>query len=99
MDQPPRAAEILLRRGILVIPDIYLHRRSHRLVFEWLKTLSHVRFGWTGKQFEATSFEKLLQVIEEILVGDSRRAQERVPRVRVLTVSIQRENTPRTVAR
>jgi glutamate dehydrogenase (NAD(P)+) len=60
------AAEILLRRGILVIPDIYLNAGGVTVsYFEWLKNLSHVRFGRMGKRFEATSFEKLLRVIEE----------------------------------
>jgi glutamate dehydrogenase (NAD(P)+) len=61
-----RAAEILLRRGVLVIPDIYLNAGGVTVsYFEWLKNLSHVRFGRMGKRFEATSFEKLLRVIEE----------------------------------
>ncbi len=61
-----RAAEILLRRGVLVIPDIYLNAGGVTVsYFEWLKNLSHVRFGRMGKRFDATSFEKLLRVIEE----------------------------------
>ena len=61
-----RAAEILLRRGVLVVPDIYLNAGGVTVsYFEWLKNLSHVRFGRMGKRFEATSFEKLLWVIEE----------------------------------
>lgn len=60
------AAEILLRNGVLVIPDIYLNAGGVTVsYFEWLKNLSHVRFGRMGKRFEQTSFEKLLRVIEE----------------------------------
>ena len=60
------AAEILRRRGVLVIPDIYLNAGGVTVsYFEWLKNLSHVRFGRMGKRFEATSFEKLLRVIED----------------------------------
>ena len=61
-----RAAEILLRRGILVVPDIYLNAGGVTVsYFEWIKNLSHVRFGRMGKRFETTSNEKLLRVIEE----------------------------------
>ncbi len=60
------AAEILLRKGVLVIPDIYLNAGGVTAsYFEWLKNLSHVRFGRMGKRFEQTSVEKLLRVIEE----------------------------------
>src|ERR1043166_4701664 len=61
------AAEvILLRKGVLVIPDIYLNAGGGTVsYFEWLKNLSHVRFGRLGKRFDQTSFEKLLRVIEE----------------------------------
>lgn len=61
-----RAAEILLSRGVMVVPDIYLNAGGVTVsYFEWLKNLSHVRFGRMGKRFEATSLEKLLRVIEE----------------------------------
>ena len=60
------AAEILLRKGILVVPDIYLNAGGVTVsYFEWLKNLSHVRFGRMGKRFEQKSFENLLRVIEE----------------------------------
>ncbi len=59
------AAEILRSKGILVIPDIYLNAGGVTAsYFEWLKNLSHVRFGRMGKRFEQTSNEKLLHVIE-----------------------------------
>ncbi len=32
--------------------------------FEWLKNLSHVRFGRIGKRFEQTTNENLLRVVE-----------------------------------
>jgi glutamate dehydrogenase (NAD(P)+) len=60
------AAEMLRRKGVLVIPDIYLNAGGVTVsYFEWLKNLSHVRFGRMGKRFEQRSFENLLHVIEE----------------------------------
>ena len=60
------AAEILRNKGVLIIPDIYLNAGGVTVsYFEWLKNLSHVRFGRMGKRFEQTSFEKLLRVVEE----------------------------------
>ena len=60
------AEEILRRQGVLIIPDIYLNAGGVTAsYFEWLKNLSHVRFGRMGKRFEQTSFERLLRVIED----------------------------------
>lgn len=60
------AAEILRSKGLLIIPDIYLNAGGVTAsYFEWLKNLSHVRFGRMGKRFEQTSFENLLRVVEE----------------------------------
>lgn len=60
------ATQILLRNGVLVIPDIYLNAGGVTVsYFEWLKNLSHVRFGRMGKRFEQRSFENLLQVVEK----------------------------------
>jgi glutamate dehydrogenase (NAD(P)+) len=59
------AEEILLRRGVLVIPDIYLNAGGVTVsYFEWLKNLSHIRFGRMGKRFEQTTFENLVRVVE-----------------------------------
>lgn len=60
------AERILSRKGVLVIPDIYLNAGGVTVsYFEWLKNLSHVRFGRMGKRFEQTSAENLLRVVEE----------------------------------
>ena len=56
----------LLRNGVMVIPDIYLNAGGVTVsYFEWLKNLSHVRFGRMGKRFEQTTFENPLRVVEE----------------------------------
>ena len=60
------AEEILGQKNIMVIPDIYLNAGGVTVsYFEWLKNLSHVRFGRLGKRFEQTSFGNVLRVIEE----------------------------------
>jgi glutamate dehydrogenase (NAD(P)+) len=56
----------LLRNGVMVIPDIYLNAGGVTVsYFEWLKNLSHVRFGRMGKRFEQSAFEGILRVVEE----------------------------------
>jgi glutamate dehydrogenase (NAD(P)+) len=60
------AERILLERGILVIPDIYLNAGGVTVsYFEWLKNLSHVRFGRVGKRFEEAAFERMLLAVEK----------------------------------
>lgn len=54
-------------RGALIIPDNYLNAGGVTVsYFEWLKNLSHVRFGRMEKRAEATSYRKILNVIENI---------------------------------
>lgn len=59
------AEDILLEKGVMVIPDIYLNAGGVTVsYFEWLKNLSHVRFGRMGKRFEQTTSENLLRAVE-----------------------------------
>lgn len=59
------AEDILLAKNVMVIPDIYLNAGGVTVsYFEWLKNLSHVRFGRMGKRFEQTTNENLLRVVE-----------------------------------
>jgi glutamate dehydrogenase (NAD(P)+) len=59
------AEKNLLERGILVIPDIYLNAGGVTVsYFEWLKNLSHVRFGRMGKKFEEMSARGMVSALE-----------------------------------
>ncbi len=60
------AEEILLKKGVMVIPDMYLNAGGVTVsYFEWLKNLSHVRFGRMDKRFEHSAFDKILQAVEQ----------------------------------
>lgn len=59
------ASQLLYERGVFVIPDSYLNAGGVTVsYFEWLKNLSHVRFGRMEKRFEEKAFRRLLQAIE-----------------------------------
>lgn len=61
----PEAEEILLKKGIVVIPDIYINAGGVSVsYFEWLKNLSHVRFGRMEKRYRATMNRNILDAIE-----------------------------------
>lgn len=63
----PEADEILLAKGTLVVPDMYLNAGGVTVsYFEWLKNLSHVRYGRMEKRFNETMNERILQEIEEL---------------------------------
>ncbi|OFW05256.1 MAG: glutamate dehydrogenase [Acidobacteria bacterium RIFCSPLOWO2_02_FULL_68_18] len=61
----PEADEILRAKGTLVIPDIYANAGGVVVsYFEWLKNLSHVRFGRLERRHRAASDLKLLHAVE-----------------------------------
>jgi glutamate dehydrogenase (NAD(P)+) len=63
----PEADEIFVKRGILVIPDMYLNAGGVTVsYFEWLKNLSHVRYGRLEKRFTENTNINILNQIEEL---------------------------------
>jgi glutamate dehydrogenase (NAD(P)+) len=71
------AEQILLQNNVLVVPDIYLNAGGVTVsYFEWLKNLSHVRFGRMGKRFEQMSFGNVVDVLEKT-TGKQLSPQER----------------------
>ncbi len=62
----PKADKILKDMGVLIVPDIYLNAGGVTVsYFEWLKNLSHVRYGRMEKRFEENTNMKLLKTIED----------------------------------
>ncbi|NOX64492.1 MAG: glutamate dehydrogenase, partial [Chlorobi bacterium] len=73
----PRAEEILLKKGVLIVPDLYANAGGVTVsYFEWLKNLSHVRFGRMNKRFEEGTIRGVLHAMEK-LVGKSLTIKEK----------------------
>ena len=59
------ADQILNKRGIFIIPDAYLNAGGVTVsYFEWLKNLSHVRFGRMDRRFVEAQGQKIIEAIE-----------------------------------
>ncbi len=73
----PEADEILIANGVLVVPDMYLNAGGVTVsYFEWLKNLSHVRYGRMEKRFTENMNSHILSQIENLTdktVTDSER--------------------------
>ena len=73
----PDADEILALKGIVVVPDMYLNAGGVTVsYFEWLKNLSHVRYGRMEKRFTENMNHHILGQMEE-LTGKSVSVAER----------------------
>ncbi|CAN5118845.1 Glu/Leu/Phe/Val dehydrogenase [soil metagenome] len=63
----PEADEILGLKGVLVVPDMYLNAGGVTVsYFEWLKNLSHVRYGRLEKRFTENMNLSILGQLEEM---------------------------------
>jgi len=61
------AEEILLSKGVMVIPDMYINAGGVTVsYFEWLKNLSHMRFGRMEKRFNQQTYTNLVSLVERL---------------------------------
>jgi glutamate dehydrogenase (NAD(P)+) len=63
----PEADEVFAAKGVLVVPDMYLNAGGVTVsYFEWLKNLSHVRYGRLEKRFDENQNKDILSQIENL---------------------------------
>src|SRR5690349_12823490 len=63
----PEADEVFIKKNILVIPDMYLNAGGVTVsYFEWLKNLSHVRYGRMEKRFTENMNAHILGQMESL---------------------------------
>jgi len=68
---------ILIEKNIMVLPDFYINAGGVTVsYFEWLKNLSHHRFGRLENRFQHNAFEGIMNKVEE-LTGKSIGQRER----------------------
>jgi glutamate dehydrogenase (NAD(P)+) len=62
----PDAEDVLLKKGVMVLPDMYLNAGGVTVsYFEWLKNIQHVRMGRMGKRYMESSTAQLIATIEK----------------------------------
>jgi glutamate dehydrogenase (NAD(P)+) len=71
------ADPILLKKGVLILPDFYINAGGVTVsYFEWLKNLSHHRFGRLENRFQNEAFTGILNKVEE-MTGKTINAREK----------------------
>jgi glutamate dehydrogenase (NAD(P)+) len=63
----PAAHDLLVKKGVVIIPDLLCNAGGVTVsYFEWLKNLSHVRFGRIQKRWDQKGKSDLVALIEKI---------------------------------
>ena len=61
------ASEYLLKKGKMIIPDMYINAGGVTVsYFEWLKNLSHMRFGRMEKRFDQSKYGNMVNLVERL---------------------------------
>ncbi len=61
------AEDILYKKGVIILPDMYANAGGVTVsYFEWLKNLSHVRFGRMEKRFDENAYAKIVSLVEKM---------------------------------
>jgi glutamate dehydrogenase (NAD(P)+) len=61
------AERILLEKGVVILPDMYLNAGGVTVsYFEWLKNLSHMRFGRMQKRFDQNTYSNLVDLVQRL---------------------------------
>ena len=73
----PAADAILDKKGVIVVPDILANGGGVTVsYFEWLKNLSHMRFGRMDKRFNEQTYTNIINTVED-LTGKSVTPEQR----------------------
>ncbi|HMS29812.1 MAG TPA: Glu/Leu/Phe/Val dehydrogenase [Saprospiraceae bacterium] len=71
------AAEILQKAGLIIVPDMFLNAGGVTVsYFEWLKNLSHMRFGRMEKRFDSNAYANIVDYVQKATgktIGDRER--------------------------
>ncbi|SPQ93879.1 Glutamate dehydrogenase [Plasmodiophora brassicae] len=67
----PTADRICEERGIVIVPDLFLNAGGVVVsYFEWLKNLSHVRFGRLSRRFDEHRGNAVAEAFDEVCDGN-----------------------------
>jgi glutamate dehydrogenase (NAD(P)+) len=62
------ADQLLTQRGKVVIPDVYLNAGGVTVsYFEWVKNVSHIRFGRLDRRFEEARGHRIVRMVENVV--------------------------------
>ena len=61
------AEEVLIENNVMIIPDMFINAGGVTVsYFEWLKNLSHMRFGRIDKRFNQNTYSNIVGLIEKL---------------------------------